>query len=66
MSADQVEQFINKIATMGRGDLIKALRRLDCHFKLDFTDEYLEGLSLERLRHVALAAMLQADGIVVA
>jgi len=66
MSADRVEQFINKVATMGRDDLIKALRGLDCHFKLDFTDEYLESLSLERLRHVALAALLHTDGVAVA
>ena len=28
-------------------------------FKLDFPEEYLDGLTLERLRHILLAAKLQ-------
>jgi hypothetical protein len=34
------------------------LHRLRCRFQLDFTDDFLESVSLERLRHIALAASL--------
>lgn len=64
--SDWVEQLVVKIATMNRGDLTDRLKKLNCHFELDFTDEYLESLSLERLRHVALAAILHTDGVAVA
>ena len=64
--SDRVEQLVVDIATMSRVDLVGMLRKLNCHFKLDFTDDYLESLSLERLRHVALAAVLHADGVAVA
>jgi hypothetical protein len=43
---------------MGRSELIALLRAADCAFRLDFTDEYLDSLSVERLRHIALAAKL--------
>jgi hypothetical protein len=64
--SDRVEQLVVEIATMNRGDLANILKKLNCHFEMDFTDEYLESLSLERLRHVALAAILHADGVAVA
>lgn len=43
---------------MGREELTRHLQRLHCEFDLDFTDEFLDSLSLERLRHIVLAAML--------
>lgn len=51
--ADQVRQ-------MDRGELVKVLRRVQCGFKMDFTDEFLATLSMDRLRHIVLAAILQA------
>ncbi len=33
---------------------------MDCGFRIDFSDEYLKSMSLERLRHVVLAASLHA------
>ncbi len=64
--SSRVEQLVVEISTMNRVDLIGMLKKLNCHFKLDFTDDYLDSLSLERLRHVALAAVLHADGVAVA
>ncbi len=64
--SSRVEQLVVEIATMNRVDLISMLKKLNCRFKLDFTDDYLDSLSLERLRHVALAAALHADGVAAA
>ena len=47
---------------MDRAKLIRYVRRLKCDFELDFTDEFLRSVSLERLRHIALAAGIHAAG----
>jgi len=48
---------------MSRADLIAALRGLRCTFKLDFTQEYLHSASLDRLRHIYLAASLHTEDV---
>ena len=45
---------------MDRDGLIRLLRTVRCTFELDFTEEVLSGVSLERLRHIATAASLNA------
>lgn len=63
MSHAQAEcpgELVRRLGRMGRGELIKTLRGLHCAFRLDFTDEYLKSMSVERLRHVILAAGLHA------
>jgi len=47
-----------KIATMRRAGLVRLLRSMDCGFRIDFSDEYLKSMSIDRLRHVVLAASL--------
>jgi len=61
MSANRIDQFIRNLAAMDRPALIKMLQSLCCQFELDFSDEYLNSLSLERLRHVILAVGLRAN-----
>ena len=60
MSAAQFDMLMASIAGMDREVLIWRLRGLDCRFKIDFTDEYLHTLSLERLRHIVLSAGMHA------
>lgn len=48
----------SRIAQMRREDLLKMLRGMRCTFQVDFTDAFLAAMSLERLRHVVLAASL--------
>jgi len=43
---------------MGRADLVREILRVDCDFPVDFTEEHLRSLSLEKLRHVYLALIL--------
>ncbi|MEM9414040.1 MAG: hypothetical protein AAGA29_01010 [Planctomycetota bacterium] len=53
------EQMIVVIAEMSRERCIDELGRVP-HIPLDFTEDYLEAISLEQLRHLLFAALLQA------
>ena len=50
-----------KISAMDRRTLISLLRKLNCGFELDLTDEFLNSLSLRRLRHIVVAVSLHAS-----
>jgi hypothetical protein len=56
-----IEQMARDIATMDRPQLMGLLREMACPFKMDFSDEYLDSVTLERLRHIALAAALHCQ-----
>ncbi|MDH4203033.1 MAG: hypothetical protein OEV87_09070 [Phycisphaerae bacterium] len=43
---------------MSKREVIRRLLHFDGPIKLDFTREYLEKLSTERLRHILLAAVV--------
>ena len=58
MSARQLESIATRIAAMDRPQLIESLRGVKCSFDLDFTDEFLRSVSVERLRHILMAAAL--------
>ena len=62
MAAFPNERTLKTVATMDRQSLVHVIRHLNCTFTLDFSDEFLKGLSLERLRHIALAAMVHSNG----
>jgi hypothetical protein len=48
------------IAGLGRHELKLRIRNFRGHFKLDFTEDYLNKLSVDRLRHILLAAVMNA------
>ena len=54
------EQIATSIATLGRNELTKRIKNFRGRFKLDFTEDYLNNLSVDRLRHVLLAALINA------
>lgn len=58
MTSEKVECLVKEIATMDRENLIGYLRNLKLDFVVDFTDQFLQTISLERLKHIALAASL--------
>jgi hypothetical protein len=60
MRSRQVEVEPERIATMSRRSLIRAIGAVDCGFPLDFTPEYLTSLNLDKLRHLYLALCLRA------
>ena len=61
MSPEQnYEQAANTIAALNREQLTKRIRNFKGRFKLDFSDDYLNQLSVDRLRHVLLAVLINA------
>lgn len=47
---------------LSREELKRRIKGFRGTFKMDFTDDYLEGLSDDRLRHLLLAAMINRRG----
>jgi hypothetical protein len=56
VSKQYFEREATSIAVLGRHELTRRIKNFRGRFKLDFTEEYLRHLSLERLRHILLAA----------
>ena len=54
------EQTATSIASLGRDELKRRIRNFRGRFKLDFTEDYLNNLSVDRLRHILLAALINA------
>jgi hypothetical protein len=54
------EQTATSIAALDRDELKRRIRNFKGRFKLDFSEEYLENLNVDRLRHILLAAHVSA------
>lgn len=48
------------IASLDRETVKNRLKHFKGRFRLDFTDDYLDKLSVDRLRHILLAALITA------
>jgi len=59
-SRERFEQTATSIAALGRNELKRRIKNFRGRFKLDFSEDYLNKLSVDRLRHVLLAAMINA------
>jgi hypothetical protein len=55
------EREASGVARLGRNELTRRIRHFKGKFKLDFTEDYLNNLSVDRLRHVLLAAIMNAE-----
>ena len=51
------DKMAAKIAEMTRNDVIYRIHAFE-KFRLDFTDSYLNDLSIDKLQHILLAAMM--------
>ena len=60
VSRQRFEHTATSIAALGRNELKRRIRNFRGRFKLDFTDSYLNKLSVDRLRHILLAALINA------
>ncbi|OHB59401.1 MAG: hypothetical protein A2173_11760 [Planctomycetes bacterium RBG_13_44_8b] len=56
-TTENYEQLIRMVASLGRNDVVQKIKSFNGRFRLDFTDEYLKGLSLDRLKHILFAAL---------
>ena len=54
------ENTATSLAALGRAELVRRIRNFRGRFRLDFTDDYLNNLSIDRLRHILLAALINA------
>ena len=54
------EREATSIAALGRSELERRIRNFKGRFKLDFTEDYLNKLTVDRLRHILLAALITA------
>jgi len=54
------ERDASSIAALGRHELERRIKNFRGRFRLDFTEDYLNRLSVDRLRHILLAAVINA------
>ena len=59
-SVKHLDTQATSIAALGRNELTRRIRNFKGRFKLDFTEDYLNKLSVDRLRHILLAALISA------
>ena len=55
-----IERTVATISGMGKTELKRRIRTFGGRFRLDFTDDYLNEASADRLRHILLAATINA------
>ncbi len=58
MISGTMENLITSIISMNRSQLITLLQTMHCSFPLDFSAEFMNTLSTDRLRHIAMTASL--------
>lgn len=62
MTEQAVEELIKRISSLDRKGVIGLLQDMPSHFPMDFSPEFLANCSVEKLRHILLAACLHAQG----
>lgn len=60
MTSENLDKIATSIASLGKEDVKTRIKTFKGRFRMDFTDEYLESLSIDRLRHILLAALVTA------
>ena len=60
VSKQHFEREATSIAVLGRHELTRRIKNFRGRFRLDFTEDYLGRLSVDRLRHILLAAVMNA------
>jgi hypothetical protein len=61
-SKEFFEQTATSIAALDRDELKRRIKNFHGRFKLDFTEDYLNQLNIDRLRHILLAAHISTSG----
>gem|GEM_PF-244040 len=60
VARESLEQTATSIAALDRDELQRRIKNFRGRFRLDFTEDYLNSLSVDRLRHILLAALITA------
>jgi hypothetical protein len=53
-----IDKTAVKLTELNRNQLAKEIRGFEGSFKMDFTDRYLKTASVDKLRHILLAALI--------
>jgi hypothetical protein len=61
LESHQVEELICLVASLDKPTLTNQFMEFRGNFPIDFTPEFLETQSVERLRHIFVALCLQAQ-----
>jgi hypothetical protein len=60
-SREYFEQTATSLGTLDREELKRQIKNFRGRFKLDFTEDYLNSASVDRLRHILFAALINAE-----
>ncbi len=55
------EQYCAYITSLNKTEIIERLLHFDGLIRMDFTEEYLKSLDVEKLRHILLAAVVTSE-----
>jgi len=58
VAREKLEQTADSVAALDRDELKSRIKGFKGRFRLDFTEDYLDALSVDRLRHILLAALI--------
>ena len=56
------EELAREIAELSRRQVLERLEQIHCTFPLDFDEQFLADQTLDKLRHILLAAAMHAYG----
>lgn len=59
LASDQVEELICLVAALERPALVEQLHEYRASFPIDFSEQFLNEVPLDRLRHIFVALCLQ-------
>lgn len=59
LQTEQIEELICAVSAFDRQTLVNQFQSFHASFPIDFTDEFLDSQSLDRLRHIFLALCLE-------
>lgn len=63
LASQQIEELICVVSSMDKETLIEQFHQCPSRFPIDFTPEFFEDASVERLRHIFVAVCLQCQYI---
>lgn len=58
MKTEIFENIATEIASMEKEQIIDYIKHFHGRFRMDFTEEFLNKLSIDRLRHILMAAIM--------
>ena len=61
LHAQQIDDLITLVSALDRDALLDQFHSYRANFPVDFTDEFLKSMPIDRLRHIFVALCLQTQ-----